>query len=381
MSARLPQADRLAMTGRNKLKIGLFGANCSSGRAVTTVDERWSGSWEDCLSLALVADRAGIDFMLPIARWRGWEGETDYHGTTLETMTWASGLLAKTNRIFVFGTIHAPMFHPVIAAKEFVTADHIGHGRFGLNLVCGWNEGEFDMFGVTQRDHEQRYAYAQEWLDVVRACWGSEERFSFAGTFLKVTDVRSKPKPFGGSRPLIMNAGISDTGQAFAIRNCDAIFMATSRGSMDEVRTKIDVIKGEARRSGRELDVYTTGVFTCRPSRKEAEEYHRYVSTERADWGAVDNILASKHITRKTKTPEEFEVARRQYANGFSGYTIVGDPDQVASELVKLSDAGLDGMAASFVNYSRELPYFCSEVLPRLARFGLRTSEKTLAIA
>jgi FMNH2-dependent dimethyl sulfone monooxygenase len=178
-----------------------------------------------------------------------------------------------------------------------------------------------------------------------------------------------------------MNAGISDTGQAFAIRNCDAIFMATSRGSMDEVRSKIDVIKGQARRSGRGLDVYTTGVFTCRPSRKEAEEYHRYVSTERADWGAVDNILASKHITRKTKTPEEFEAARRQYANGFSGYTIVGDPDQVASELVKLSDAGLDGMAASFVNYLRELPYFCSEVLPRLERLGLRTSEKTLAIA
>ena len=68
----------------------------------------------------------------------------------------------------MFGTVHAPLFHPIIAAKEFVTADHIGEGRFGLNIVVGWNEDEFQMFGVTQREHEQRYEYAQEWIDAVK---------------------------------------------------------------------------------------------------------------------------------------------------------------------------------------------------------------------
>ncbi len=63
--------------------------------------------------------------------------------------------------ITVFGTVHAPLFHPLIAAKEMVTADHVGEGRFGLNIVVGWNEDEFEMFGVEQRDHENRYAYAQ----------------------------------------------------------------------------------------------------------------------------------------------------------------------------------------------------------------------------
>jgi len=61
----------------------------------------------------------------------------------------------------VFGTVHAPLFNPVIAAKEMVTADHVGEGRFGLNIVVGWNEGEFQMFGVKQRDHETRYEFAQ----------------------------------------------------------------------------------------------------------------------------------------------------------------------------------------------------------------------------
>ena len=166
-AGRISLRDRMAMYTDNALKIGLFGANCSSGRAVTKVPERWSGSWPDNLKLARMADAAGIEFMLPVARWKGYGGDTDYMGTTLETLTWASGLLASTERLIVFGTVHAPLFNPIIAAKEFVTADHIGAGRFGLNIVVGWNEDEFDMFGVKQREHEQRYEFAQEWLDAV----------------------------------------------------------------------------------------------------------------------------------------------------------------------------------------------------------------------
>ena len=128
-----------------------------------------------------MADDAAIDFMLPIGRWKGYGGETDYQGATLETVTWAAGLLASTNNIVVFGTVHAPLIHPIIAAKAFVTADHIGKGRFGLNVVCGWNTDEFNMFGVTQREHEQRYAYAQEWIDAVFRAWGPEENFDPEG--------------------------------------------------------------------------------------------------------------------------------------------------------------------------------------------------------
>src|SRR5258708_1404506 len=98
-------SDRLRMYGDNRLQIGLFGANCSSGRSATLVPERWSGSWPDCLRLARMADDCGIDFMLPIARWKGYGGATDFHGTPLETITWASGLLASTARITVFGTV------------------------------------------------------------------------------------------------------------------------------------------------------------------------------------------------------------------------------------------------------------------------------------
>ena len=282
--------DRIAMYNANTLKIGVFGANCSSSRTATTVPERWTASWPDCLALAKMADEAGIDFMLPIGRWKGYGGETDFHGTTLETVTWACGLLAATKQITVFGTVHAPLFHPLVAAKEFVTADHIGNGRFGLNIVAGWNEGEFEMFGVSQRAHDDRYEFAQEWLQVVKRAWGEEEQFDFQGQFFELRGVRAKPKPCGGTRPLIMNAGSSKAGQAFALRNCDAFFTATgaSRASLDGVAKRVQDVKAEARSFGKDIDVYTIGQVICRPTQQEAEDYHHHANVENADWGAIE---------------------------------------------------------------------------------------------
>ncbi len=270
--------ERIAMYNANALKIGIFGANCSSGRSATKVPERWSASWPDCRRLARMADAAGIDFMLPIGRWKGYGGDTDFHGSTLETITWAVGLLSATERMTVFGTVHAPLFHPLIAAKEFVTADHVGEGRFGVNLVVGWNEGEFEMFGVTQREHDTRYDFAQEWLDVVKRAWSERGDFDFHGRFLDLKGVRADPKPYGDTRPIIMNAGSSEVGQAFALRNCDAFFVATagSRTSLEGNAKKVAEIRSAAQRFGRDIEVYTVGQVICRPSQKEAEDYYRH---------------------------------------------------------------------------------------------------------
>ena len=57
-------------------KLGLFSSNCSSGMAVTKVEDRWTGSWDDNLRLAKIADEVGIDFLLPIAGSAGHETAT-----------------------------------------------------------------------------------------------------------------------------------------------------------------------------------------------------------------------------------------------------------------------------------------------------------------
>ena len=66
------------MLNQNRLKLGTFSANCSSGMAVTKVAERWENNWENNLDLVQQCDEAGIEFMLPIARWIGYGGAKMY---------------------------------------------------------------------------------------------------------------------------------------------------------------------------------------------------------------------------------------------------------------------------------------------------------------
>ena len=77
-------SQRIEMYNKNTLKIGLFGANCSSARTATLVPERWQATWPDCLKMARIADERGIDFLLPIGRWKGYGGDSDFHGDSLQ---------------------------------------------------------------------------------------------------------------------------------------------------------------------------------------------------------------------------------------------------------------------------------------------------------
>jgi alkanesulfonate monooxygenase SsuD/methylene tetrahydromethanopterin reductase-like flavin-dependent oxidoreductase (luciferase family) len=226
------------------------------------------------------------------------------------------------------------------------------------------------MFGVPQREPEARYEYGQEWIDAVKRMWGPEEEFDFDGKYLQLRDVRMKPKPHGGTRPLIMNAGVSQTGRAYALKNCDALFTAVRYPSLEHAAREVDVMKAAGRAQGRDIGVYTVGEIVCRPTKTEAQEYFRYWTEEAADWGAVDYMLSLKGM-RRDDDPERYERTRKALVHGQSGFPMIGSPDDVAEELARISGAGFDGIGFSFVNYLNELPYFAQEVLPRLQRRGL----------
>jgi FMNH2-dependent dimethyl sulfone monooxygenase len=360
---------RTTMFNSNKLKLGIFSPNCSGGMAVTKVPERWDASWEHNLKLAQMADDAGIEFLLPIARWKGYGGETDFEGSTLETITWACGLLAKTKRITVFGTVHAPLVHPIFAAKQMVTVSHVSEGRFGLNIVCGWNQDEFEMFGIAQREHDTRYEYGQEWWDVVQKIWRENAPFDYDGRFIQLKNVIGKPKPYKW-RPVVMNAGSSTAGRAFGAKNCDFLFTVLidlEKGKQDVQRTK-----EIAARFGRTVDIFTTSYVVLRPTRKEAQEYHEYYTTKMGDQVAADHLMELQGLHAQSFPAEAFKSIRQRFFGGHGVYPLIGNPDDVAAELAKISAAGFIGTTITFVNYLDEFPYFRDEVLPRLERLGLR---------
>src|SRR3546814_8542053 len=72
---------------------------------------------------ATMADRMGLDFLVSVARWSGFDGPSRFAQEAFETLTYIAGLAAVTNRILVFSTVHVPIVHPLIAAKAMATID------------------------------------------------------------------------------------------------------------------------------------------------------------------------------------------------------------------------------------------------------------------
>ena len=369
----MPTARRqTTMYNANTFKLGLFAPNCSNGLAMTTVPERWVSSWDNNLALAQMAEQAGLEFILPIARWHGYDGaEVTTQEFTLETLTWATGLLASTSRLSIFGTVHSPLINPVFAAKQVVTADHVGRGRFGLNVVSGWNKTEFKMFGVGLREHDQRYEYSTEWLEVVKRIWSTAGPFDYNGRFFQLEGVVGSPKPFFGDRPLLMSAGSSPAGREFAAKHADCLFMHLV--DEDTLGNEIAVLRNYAREMGRQdrIGIFSSGHIVCRPTQKEAEDYYEYYAVEKADFHSVETLMKTRAEGRSL-SPGKAAYNKRLLAGGIGTFGIVGSPDFVAEKFRKLSDAGLDGMAFGLVNYLNEVPFFAAEVLPRMERLGIR---------
>jgi FMNH2-dependent dimethyl sulfone monooxygenase len=355
----------------HKLAIGAFGVNLSGAISATTVPERWSGSWPDNLALAQLCDEAGLDFMMPVGRWRGYGGVTDHNAHSFETLTWAAGLLASTRCIRVYGTVHVPLFHPVLTAKQMATVDHIGGGRFGLNIVCGWYEDEFRMFGKSAGESSDvRYDEGDEWLEIVTRIWNEDAPFDYDGAFYKLKGVKGDPKPVQRPRVPILNAGHSPRGRRFATQHADVMFFGVS--DVETSAAEVGRLKSELGATGRSVGVYTNSFIVCRPTRKEAEEYYHWYAVENADDGAVETMLRGRGYLNRGLPPEAIARMRKRLAGGNGGYPFIGTPDDCAAEMQRISAIGIDGLALGFVNGLKYLPYIRDEVLPRLARLGLR---------
>jgi FMNH2-dependent dimethyl sulfone monooxygenase len=370
--------------GSNPYKFGLFGANCGGGVTLSTAPERWQAEWDDIVKLYQLADTAGIEFILPIAKWRGLGGKADIWGRSFETFTHGAAAGAVTKTIGVFVTAHVPIVTPAFAAKAISTIDHITHGRAGLNIVCGWNQDEFDVHGVSI-DGNRRYDQGLERFKIYAKVLEGGAPFDWDGEFYKLRGVVTDPLALQRPRPPVMSAALTATGRQFAAQAADILF--TSIPDLEQAPRIVRSVHDDAAKYGRRTEVYIQTQFVCRPTRKEAEDFYYYFAEEHADRDALDyfrrqRLASLSRGSEPTDMPSERPPTNRfakatgkSYSGLFPGsYPIVGAPDDIVEELVKLHDTGVVGSTLVFLNYLQEIPFFVQEVLPRMERIGLRMS-------
>jgi alkanesulfonate monooxygenase SsuD/methylene tetrahydromethanopterin reductase-like flavin-dependent oxidoreductase (luciferase family) len=346
------------MFNDNKMKLGLFGTNCSYGLVMSHAPSTYEVTWAHTKEIAQRADALGLEALVPIARWKGFGGTTNFNGNCFETYTWAAGLAEATENIAIFATSHLPTVHPI----------HISGGRFGLNLVMGWVTPEMEMFGTKQREHDTRYAFGQEWLDYVFELWGEKGSFTHTGDFFTGDNVEAYPKPVQAPRPVLINAGNSRSGVEFSARNVDINF--ASLDTLENIENYTSMIKDKARTEfSREIKTMTYGLVVARDTEKEAKDAFQRVVDD-GDWGAAENVIKIAGV--ESESFEHAKTFQERFIAGWGGYPLVGTPEQVVEEMGRLNEAGMDGMIMGLVDFNEELKYFGEKVMPLMVQAGLR---------
>ena len=220
--------------------------------------------------LARAAERAKFDAVF-LADGPALESNVRYAARfRLEPFTWLSAIAAATERIGLIGTASTTYLEPYNAARLFASLDHLSRGRAGWNIVTTGAPGAAGNFGLDRHpEHAQRYARADEFVDVVGKLWDSwedealvsdQESGLFAddsrihpighhGEHFRVQGPLNTPRSPQG-RPVYVQAGSSADGRAFAARHAEAVF--TAHQSLSSAQEFYADLKGQAAVLGRD---------------------------------------------------------------------------------------------------------------------------------
>ena len=349
----------------------------------------------------------------------------------LEPLLLLAALAQHTERIGLIGTASTTYSLPYTLARQFATLDHLSKGRAGWNIVTSWLPRAGENYGLQENvEHAERYRIAEEFVAAVDALWrsfpgaavvddaasgqyldiGQVRPVNYAGTHIRTRGPLNVPGSPQG-RPVLVQAGQSDTGRAFAAQWAEAIF--TAHGSKESAQGFYADIKGQARALGRSAEgiVILPGISAAIGSteyeaRQVWEELDSLTSIEvglgrlSARFGGHDfsGLPLDRRLTRDDfPDPAQVEASRsramgyvettlrdgltlRQLLKRLAGarghLAIAGTPEQVADTIEDWFRTGAaDGFNVMPPVITQQLELFASEVVPILRKRGLFRSD------
>ncbi|MBD2845395.1 LLM class flavin-dependent oxidoreductase [Paenibacillus sp. IB182496] len=358
------------------LMLGLFLPLQTGGWSQSTLprDTDWSYAYN--ARLTKKAEQLGFDVVFGLSQWLpkgGFGGQTKYRDNFLEPFVSTVALAAETRRILLLGTIHILYgpWHPMHLSRFLATADHLSGGRFGANIVTGYAENEPRMFGAKRLEHDLRYIQSEEFVSICNALWEGSDNLDFNGRFYSLEQAYITPRPCYG-RPVLASASGSPAGFAYAAKYSDIVFVSSPAGErLDDALPKlpahVSAVKDAAIAEGRQVRVIINPTIIVRDTSEEAQAYYQAIM-DYADLEAIGSFSA-RHTAGDSKS--WLEHTNRGRAVG-GHIHIVGSPDEVVAQLIRLHATGIDGIQITFYDYEPELAYFGERVIPLLEQAGLR---------
>jgi pyrimidine oxygenase len=344
-------------------ELGLFLPSTSGGLIIAdATPPQNKPTWSLNRDAVLAAEAGGFEFALSQVKWRGFGGPSKHWDAALESFTLMSAIAAVTDTIKLYASVAVRTINPAVLAKMAATIDEISDGRFGVNIVAGWNKYEYAQMGLWQEDSYfvDRYEYAAEYLSVLKQLW-SHDHVTFKGKFFEFEDCASSPKP---SRPLsIICAGQSGPALEFVARESDFAFVGRLNDTPEQLRGIAASVKAMGAAHGRKVGAYT--LLTVIADETEAEALARKQSyIDRRDEVAIAEFLraSGKDINRA-----DYEKMDPAIATFMSVPSVASSYEGVAAHLDMLADAGLAGVCLSFPDFSTDVPLFIERIQPLMA--------------
>jgi len=208
------------------MQLGVFLPIGNNGWLISTTSPQYLPSFDLNRTVTEKAERFGFDFALSMIKLHGFGGASGYWDHNLESFTLMAGLAAATTRIQLFASVAVLTMPPPFAARMAMTIDSISHGRFGLNIVSGWQRREYTQMGIWPgaAHYARRYEYCAEYVQIMRELWATG-RSDLKGEFFQMDDCRCSPLPQAPIK--IIGAAQSDRGTRFAAEYCDYNFCAS----------------------------------------------------------------------------------------------------------------------------------------------------------
>jgi dimethylsulfone monooxygenase len=309
-------------------------------------DGRLDAQFDLGVDLLLAADRAGFELCLFAER---------HLGNDLGAWVLASAIGSRLDHIRALVAVHPGLWDPVMVAKLSVSLDRVCRGRMALNIVNGWFDEEFRMFGGTVLQGEERYQRTVEFIDILRGLW-THESFSYAGKHYRVENGQLLLKPASAAPPEIYSVSRSDRGRDFIADHCDWWFIDYPKkaDTVDEalygLEEAVEDMKRRAERVGRKVR------FALNP----------FVALGKSEQDALD--LTIKRIFAYDPDPDTRKIEQRMLPATKLG--CIGSAESVRRQLRRFEAVGIELVLCKMIPTTENVQRLGEELIAPLKGSG-----------
>ncbi len=346
------------------MDIGVFIPIGNNGWLISEAAPQYMPSFALNKEIVQKAEKYGFDFALSMIKLRGFGGKTQFWEHNLESFTLMSGLAAVTSKIKIFATVATLTIPPAIVARMASTIDSIAPGRFGINLVTGWQKAEYSQMGLWpgEEHYTDRYNYLAEYTTVLKDLLETGVS-DFKGKYFTMDDCRVSPHP---KETKLICAGSSDEGLAFTAQYADYSFALGKGTNTPTAFASVNKrLEAAAEKTGRDVQSFILFMIIADETDEKAmakwQSYRDGADQEALAW--LTQQAAPNAKAGATTNPTQ--LAAPESAVNLNMGTLVGSYESIARMMDEIAEVpGTAGVLLTFDDFVKGVEDFGERIQP-----------------